>query len=85
MPTPIDRALQSKSAVLAFAGVITAASAWMIWGGDMFPQESDPTGDPETWSYEELNRWLRKRSLLPSSSATKQDLLERVKSNMRSP
>ncbi|PQE16996.1 STE24 endopeptidase protein [Rutstroemia sp. NJR-2017a BBW] len=24
----------------------------------MFPKEADPTGDPETWSREELRRWL---------------------------
>jgi hypothetical protein len=24
----------------------------------MFPSESDPKGDPETWTREELRRWL---------------------------
>ena len=24
----------------------------------MFPREEDPKGDPETWSREELRRWL---------------------------
>jgi hypothetical protein len=28
----------------AFAGVVTAAAAWSIWGQDMFPKEADPTG-----------------------------------------
>jgi len=27
-----------------FAGIITAVAAWGIWGGDMFPAESDPSG-----------------------------------------
>jgi hypothetical protein len=30
--------------VLGFAGLVTAAAAWTIWGGDMFPAEPDPTG-----------------------------------------
>lgn len=24
--------------------MVTAAAAWAIWGGDMFPTEPDPTG-----------------------------------------
>jgi hypothetical protein len=24
----------------------------------MFPKEKDPTGEPETWTAEELRRWL---------------------------
>ncbi|KIW01629.1 hypothetical protein, variant [Verruconis gallopava] len=59
MPTPLDRALQSKSAFFGFAGIITAVAAWSIWGTEsMFPKEPDPKGDPETWSLEELRRWL---------------------------
>ena len=42
----------------AFGGVIAAAAAWTIWGGDMFPKEADPKGDPETWTREEMRRWL---------------------------
>jgi len=84
MPTPLDRALQSKSAFLGFAGIVTAVAAWTIWGQDsIFPQEPDPKGDPETWTQEELRRWLNNRRLLPSSSATKEELLRRVKDNMR--
>ncbi|THV47541.1 hypothetical protein BGAL_0304g00130 [Botrytis galanthina] len=45
MPTPLDRALSSKNAVLAFTGIVTAAAAWSIWGTDMFPKEEDPTGE----------------------------------------
>lgn len=45
-------------ALLAFAGLVTGVAVWAIYGGDMFPQESDPKGAPETWSTEELRRWL---------------------------
>lgn len=27
-----------------FAGLVTAATAWTLWGGEMFPAEPDPTG-----------------------------------------
>lgn len=30
--------------IAAFAGIVTAVSAWSIWGGEMFPGEKDPTG-----------------------------------------
>ncbi|KAF7863910.1 hypothetical protein EAF04_006875 [Stromatinia cepivora] len=85
MPTPLDRALSSKNAVLAFTGIVTAAAAWSIWGTDMFPKEEDPTGDPATWSREELRRWLAARDLHPQSKDTKEQLLERVKANLRVP
>ena len=29
---------------VAFAGIVTAVSAWSIWGGEMFPAEKDPVG-----------------------------------------
>ncbi|QDS72738.1 hypothetical protein FKW77_003936 [Venturia effusa] len=84
MPTPLDRALQSKNAFFGFAGIITAVAAWTIWGQDsMFPKEADPKGNPETWSHEELRRWLNNRQLLPDSSHSKEQLLQRVKDNMR--
>ncbi|KAF1982319.1 hypothetical protein K402DRAFT_384687 [Aulographum hederae CBS 113979] len=86
MPTPIDRAMQSRNAFLGFAGIITAVAAWTIWGpSDIFPKESDPTGEPETWTRSELRRWLNARGLFPNESATKEALLERVKANMRAP
>ncbi|KAH7336526.1 hypothetical protein BKA65DRAFT_506616 [Rhexocercosporidium sp. MPI-PUGE-AT-0058] len=85
MPTPLDRALNSKNTFLAFSGIVTAVAAWSIWGQDMFPKESDPTGDPETWTYEEMRRWLAARNLHPSSKDTKEQLLERVKANLRTP
>ncbi|PQE33999.1 STE24 endopeptidase protein [Rutstroemia sp. NJR-2017a WRK4] len=80
MPTPIDRALSSKVlcstysvkfliANCSFTGIVTAAAAWSIWGGDMFPKEADPTGDPETWSREELRRWLAAVRMIQSSVA----------------
>jgi hypothetical protein len=28
----------------AFTGIVTAVAVWSIWGQDMFPKESDPTG-----------------------------------------
>ncbi|TVY81601.1 hypothetical protein LSUE1_G003558 [Lachnellula suecica] len=68
MPTPLDRAMNSKNTFLAFAGVVTAASIWTIWGQDLFPKESDPTGAPEEWSHEELRRWLAAVSDAASSS-----------------
>ena len=27
-----------------FAGMVSAAAVWAIWGSDMFPEEADPTG-----------------------------------------
>jgi len=42
----------------AFAGLVTSVAVWAIWGGDLFPPEPDPKGDPETWTREELRRWL---------------------------
>ncbi|KAL3450100.1 hypothetical protein BJX65DRAFT_305561 [Aspergillus insuetus] len=44
MPTPLDRAMNSKNLVLGFAGMVTAAAVWAIWGNEMFPAESDPQG-----------------------------------------
>ncbi|PGH30551.1 STE24 endopeptidase [[Emmonsia] crescens] len=85
MPTPLDKALNSKNLFLGFAGLVTAAAVWSIWGGDMFPAESDPTGNPDNWTIEELRRWLSLRGLLPSSTASREDLIERVKANLRHP
>lgn len=59
MPTPIDRALQSRNLFLGFAGLVALASFSTIFGGDMFPAEKDPTGSPESWTDEELRRWLK--------------------------
>lgn len=42
----------------AFTGLVTGVAVWAIWGGDLFPAEADPKGDPETWTREELRRWL---------------------------
>ncbi|GAB7357519.1 hypothetical protein MBLNU459_g0047t1 [Dothideomycetes sp. NU459] len=85
MPTPIDRALQSKNLFLGFAGVVTAVAAWSIFGGDMFPQEADPKGEPESWSEDELKRWLNRRNLMAGSSATREELVARVRANLRAP
>ena len=71
----------------------------------MFPGQSDPTGDPESWTQDELRRWLAavrsplsfedsvcqlsltlaQRNLHPQNSDTREQLLERVKANMRIP
>ncbi|KLU84835.1 hypothetical protein MAPG_03870 [Magnaporthiopsis poae ATCC 64411] len=85
MPTPLDNAMKSKNAVLAFTGLVAGAAIWAIWGGDMFPAEPDPTGDPNNWTREELRRWLAARNLHPQSSDTREQLLERVQANMRIP
>ncbi|KAK2789915.1 hypothetical protein FQN53_000968 [Emmonsiellopsis sp. PD_33] len=85
MPTPLDKALNSKNLFLGFAGIVTAAAAFSIWGGDMFPAQQDPTGNPENWTIDELRRWLNARGLLPSQNASREDLIERVKANLRPP
>ncbi|KAL2197424.1 hypothetical protein P885DRAFT_34932, partial [Corynascus similis CBS 632.67] len=69
----------------AFGGLVTGVAVWAIWGGDMFPQEQDPKGDPETWTREELRRWLAARNLHPQDSDSREQLLERVQANMRIP
>ncbi|EEQ33332.1 conserved hypothetical protein [Microsporum canis CBS 113480] len=66
-----------------FVGLVTAAAVWSIWGSEMFPAEADPTGDPEYWTFDELRRWLRVRGRLPNEQASREELLERVKANMR--
>ncbi|OAA38403.1 hypothetical protein BBO_07041 [Beauveria brongniartii RCEF 3172] len=57
MPTLLDNTLKSKNMVLAFGGVVAAATAWML-AGDLFPADPDPKGDPETWTREQMRRWL---------------------------
>ncbi|ROV92707.1 hypothetical protein VSDG_06601 [Cytospora chrysosperma] len=83
--TPLDNAMKSKNMFLAFGGLITAVGVWTIWGGNMFPSEPDPTGDPETWTREEMRRWLAARNLYPQDSDTEEQLLERIKINLRVP
>ncbi|KAI1503644.1 hypothetical protein F5X99DRAFT_375084, partial [Biscogniauxia marginata] len=65
-----------------FSGLVTGALAWSLWGGQIFPNQADPTGDPENWTREELRRWLAARNLHPQSGDTREQLLERVKANM---
>ncbi len=38
-----------QNAFLGFAGIVTAAAAWSIWGGDMFPAANDPKGGEHFW------------------------------------
>ncbi|KAJ5352510.1 hypothetical protein N7541_003334 [Penicillium brevicompactum] len=85
MPTPLDRALNSKNLFLGFAGMVTAVAAFSIWGSDVLPAQADPTGNPEDWTMDEITRWLRARGLLPNENATREELLERVKANLRIP
>ncbi|KAI0397231.1 hypothetical protein F5Y17DRAFT_415726, partial [Xylariaceae sp. FL0594] len=80
--TPLDNALRSKNAVLVFSGLVTAAVAWSFWGGSLFPPEADPTGNPASWTREELRRWLEARNLFPGPDDTRDQLLERVRANM---
>ncbi|KAJ5403862.1 hypothetical protein N7509_003733 [Penicillium cosmopolitanum] len=84
-PTQLDRALNSKNLFLGFAGMVTAVAAWSIWGTDVFPAQDDPQGNPENWTADEMRRWLRARGLLPDENATREELLERVKANLRIP
>ncbi|KAF4589230.1 hypothetical protein GQ602_003119 [Ophiocordyceps camponoti-floridani] len=83
MPTHLDNALKSKNLVLAFGGMVAAAAAWTIMGGSIFPAEPDPKGDPQTWTREEMRRWLAARGLMPKDGDSREQLLERVMANMR--
>jgi hypothetical protein len=77
--------MKSKNMVIAFGGAVAAAAVWSIWGGDMFPSHTDPTGNPESWTREEMRRWLAARNLFPNEKDTREDLLARVLANMRIP
>ncbi|KAL4982958.1 hypothetical protein BDW68DRAFT_182076 [Aspergillus falconensis] len=85
MPTSLDRAMNSKNLFLGFVGMVTAAAAWSIWGHEMFPAEDDPKGGkyPANWTLEEMRRWLRARGLIPDRKATREELLERIRANLR--
>ncbi|KAK3185704.1 hypothetical protein K4F52_005569 [Lecanicillium sp. MT-2017a] len=85
MPTILDNTLRSKNLVLVFGGIVAAAATWTMFGGDMFPAEADPKGDPENWTREEMRRWLAARNLFPRESDTKDELLARIRANMRIP
>ncbi|QQK39858.1 hypothetical protein Pdw03_2712 [Penicillium digitatum] len=85
MPTPLDRAMNSKNLFLGFAGMVTAVAAYTILGSDVLPAQADPTGDPENWTMDEMRRWLQARGLLPNETAKREELLERVKANLRIP
>lgn len=57
----------TQHSLTAFGGAVAAAAVWSIWGGDIFPAEPDPKGNPEEWTREEMRRWLGavRRLLLP--------------------
>lgn len=48
---------------LGFAALITGVAAYSIWGQDMFPREQDPRGEPETWTADQLRKWLESVSV----------------------
>ncbi|TQS35649.1 hypothetical protein Golomagni_03926 [Golovinomyces magnicellulatus] len=83
MPTSLDRALNQRSSLFAFTGIITGIAAWMILFQDIFPKASDPAGNPETWTRDELMRWLAARDLQPNDNDSNEVLLERVKCNLK--
>ncbi|KAL1869718.1 hypothetical protein VTK73DRAFT_2959 [Phialemonium thermophilum] len=85
MPTQLDNVMKSKNMFLAFTGLVTGVALWAIYGGDMFPPDSDPKGDPETWTREEMRRWLAARNLHPQDADSREQLLERIRLNMRNP
>ncbi|KAH8664046.1 hypothetical protein BX600DRAFT_289982 [Xylariales sp. PMI_506] len=83
LPLHILRSANTIYSQKGFAGLVTAVSVWAIWGGDMFPAAEDPKGNPESWTREEMRRWLAARNLHPQDRDTREQLLERVKANMR--
>nr|OQO24540.1 hypothetical protein B0A51_06789 [Rachicladosporium sp. CCFEE 5018] len=78
MPTPIDRALQSKNLFLDFGALVTAVAAWGIWGQDMFPT----SGNPEMWTENECRRWLGARGQTSTSEEDVEALRIRVRRAM---
>lgn len=80
--TPLDNMMKSKNMLLAFSGMVTAVGVWAVCGGNIFPSESDPTGDPAMWTIEELQRWLRKRNLDFNNNASKEEMVEWVQTLM---
>ncbi|KAI1759411.1 hypothetical protein GGR53DRAFT_149104 [Hypoxylon sp. FL1150] len=52
----------------AFSGLVTAALVWSMWGGNVFPPDADPKGDPQEWTREELRRWLAAVRILDNLS-----------------
>ncbi|KAH8149064.1 uncharacterized protein LAJ45_07040 [Morchella importuna] len=77
--TPLDRALHSKNAFLAFAGIITAVAAWTILKPDPIFPLAGPSGDPTDWTKGELTNWLRARGIEPEEGATRELMAAEVK------
>ncbi|KAF2480659.1 hypothetical protein BDY17DRAFT_348198 [Neohortaea acidophila] len=84
MSTQLDRALNQRNLILAFAGVVTAVTAYSIWNGDLFPKLTEPTGDPEKWSDADMRRWLKNRNLM-SGSAEREELIAMVQATIHAP
>ncbi|KAF7563185.1 hypothetical protein G7046_g968 [Stylonectria norvegica] len=85
MKSKVYKLTPLENMVLAFGAAVTAATLWTVWGSDLLPAEGDPKGDPNTWTREEMRRWLAARSLFPNSKDTREELLARVLANMRIP
>lgn len=48
----------SQNLFFGFAGLVTAVSAWVIWGpSDIFPKQ-EPAGEPEHWTESQLRAYL---------------------------
>lgn len=60
--------------VVAFGGIVAAATVWAL-SGDLFPPDPDPKGDPESWTREEMRRWLEAVSLRPFVIVKRPNLL----------
>ncbi|PSK55197.1 hypothetical protein B9Z65_2586 [Elsinoe australis] len=88
-PTQLDRTMQSRNVFIGFAGLVTAVSVWMIWGqGDMFPKKKpakEPTGEPTTWSEDELRKYLTERNLAVGKNPTHQELVAMVIAKKEAP
>ena len=44
MQTIISLTYSTQNLFFAFTGLVAASAAWSIFGGDIFPQQPDPTG-----------------------------------------
>ncbi|CZT18446.1 uncharacterized protein RCC_04291 [Ramularia collo-cygni] len=85
MPTPLDRALNSKNMVLGFAALISGVAMYSIWGQDMFPREQDPAGEPETWTADQQRKFLESRGLATGPTTTSAELIAMVRANLNAP
>ncbi|KAF2864492.1 hypothetical protein K470DRAFT_254133 [Piedraia hortae CBS 480.64] len=59
-PTPLDRAVRSQNIFFGFALAVSAAAAWSIWGGEVFPSQKKDDRLLEEWTNTELKEFLNK-------------------------